>query len=55
MTHFLNDNKEHCLMVCDTKNHLIKEINLNKKTVRKIAGQVKERGFDLTGGDKADE
>lgn len=38
MCHFLNDYNEHCLMVCDTKNHLIREINLHKKTVTKIAG-----------------
>ena len=50
MTHFINKDKEHCLMVCDTKNHAIREINLHKKTVRKVAGLPGVRGFDRTGG-----
>ena len=50
MCHFINSDKEHCLMVCDTKNHLIREINLHKKTVRRIAGLPGVRGFDLKGG-----
>lgn len=37
-------------MVCDTKNHLIREINLHKKTVTKVAGLVGVRGFDREGG-----
>ena len=39
-------------MVCDTKNHAIREINLHQKTVRKVAGEVPVRGFDRTGGQK---
>jgi hypothetical protein len=50
MTHFINNNNEHCLMVCDTKNHAIREINLHKKTIRKVAGVVGVRGFDREGG-----
>jgi hypothetical protein len=38
MSHFINHKNEHCLMVCDTKNHCIRELNLHTKTVRKIAG-----------------
>lgn len=38
-------------MVCDTKNHAIREINLHKKTVRKVAGTVPVRGFDRKGGE----
>jgi hypothetical protein len=52
MTHFVNDKKEHCLMVCDTKNHCIREINLHKKTVKKVAGLPEVRGFDREGGKK---
>lgn len=52
MTHFINDNHEHCLMVCDTKNHIVKEVNLHKKTVRRVVGQTGMRGFDRTGGKK---
>jgi len=55
MTHFINEDKEHCLMVCDTKNHLIKEVNLHKKTVKKVAGLTGIRGFDRVGGNKAEE
>lgn len=55
MCHFINESNEHCLMVCDTKNHLIREINLHKKTVKRVAGLPGVRGFDLEGGGKAEE
>ena len=42
-------------MVCDTKNHLIREINLHNKTVRKIVGKAGERGFDTKGGKDIDD
>ena len=37
-------------MVCDCKNHAIREVNLHAKTVRKVAGLPGVRGFDRTGG-----
>jgi hypothetical protein len=37
-------------MACDTKNHLIRELNLHTKTVRTIAGIYGVRGFDRKGG-----
>jgi len=52
LTHYLSDKDEHCLMVCDTKNHLIREVNLNKREVRTVSGQTRVRGFDRKGGVK---
>ncbi|CDW76170.1 nhl repeat-containing protein 2-like [Stylonychia lemnae] len=52
MTHFVNSKGEHCLMVCDTKNHCIREVNLHQKTVKKVAGLPGVRGFDREGGKK---
>lgn len=52
MTHFQNDNGEHCLLVCDTKNHAMRLVNLHSKTVVKVAGNVGVRGFDREGGNK---
>ena len=40
-------------MVCDVKNHLVREVNLNTKRVRHIAGLQGVRGSDVVGGDKA--
>ncbi len=40
------------MMICDVKNHLIREINLHEKTVRHVAGVKGKRGQDMTGGDK---
>jgi hypothetical protein len=40
-------------MVCDTKNHTIREVNLHKRTVKKVAGIPGVRGFDRTGGKKS--
>lgn len=39
-------------MVCDVKNHLIREINLHSKQVRHIVGKKGVRGTDVTGGEK---
>jgi len=49
MSHYTNSKNEHCLIVCDVKNHLIRELNLNTKTTRHIAGKLGERGHDLKG------
>lgn len=49
MTHYINDKKEHCLLVCDVKNHLIRELNLNTKKTRHISGKLGERGHDVKG------
>ena len=46
MCHFINNLDQHCLMLCDTKNHLIREINLNTKQVRKVAGVEGVRGHE---------
>ena len=51
LCHYLNSKGEHCLMVCDVKNHLIRKVNLHKKYVRHIAGIKGVRGSDLTGGE----
>ena len=37
-------------MVCDVKNHLIREINLQSKQVRHVAGVKGVRGGDVIGG-----
>ena len=50
--HFINSSGQHCLMVCDVKNHLIREINLHSKQVRHIVGKKGVRGTDVTGGEK---
>ena len=50
MCHFVNDEGEHCLMLCDVKNHLIREANLHTKQVRHISGTKGVRGHDLSGG-----
>ena len=50
MCHFVNNQGEHCLMLCDVKNHLIREANLHTKQVRHIAGVKGVRGHDLSGG-----
>lgn len=45
-----NPDGDQCLIVCDTRNHLLREVNLRTKTVKTIAGVPKERGFDRSGG-----
>ena len=56
MCHFVNEKKEHSLLVCDTKNHRLREVNLHSKTVKKVAGDKPGvRGFDLRGGKAANE
>jgi len=40
----------HCLLLCDVKNHLIREANLHTKQVRHVAGVKGVRGHDLRGG-----
>jgi hypothetical protein len=50
MCHFINSEQEHCLLLCDVKNHSIREINLHSKTVTTICGKVGKRGYDYTGG-----
>ena len=52
MCHFVNEDNEHCLMVCDVKNHLVREINLNRKTVRHVSGLKGVRGCDTVGGQR---
>lgn len=46
----MNENSEHCLLLCDVKNHLIREANLHTKQVRHIAGIKGVRGHDMRGG-----
>ena len=50
LCHFVNGDGHHCLMICDVKNHLIREANLHTKQVRHIAGVKGVRGHDLSGG-----
>ena len=38
-------------MVCDVKNHLIREINLHSKSVRHVSGIRGVRGADTVGGE----
>jgi len=40
------------LLVCDVKNHLIREINLTTKLVRTVTGKSGFRGNDYVGGSK---
>jgi len=47
-----NDAGQKCLVICDTRNHLIREANLETQTVRTLAGIPKQRGFDRHGGQK---
>ena len=37
-------------MVCDVKNHLMREVNLQTKQVRHVAGVKGVRGADVVGG-----
>ena len=37
-------------MICDVKNHVVREANLHTKQVRKVAGVPGIRGQDLEGG-----
>ena len=53
MCQFINDQGEHCLLLCDVKNHLLREANLHTKQVRHIAGVKGVRGHDLRGGNLA--
>ena len=48
--HFINAEGQHCLMVCDVKNHLVREVNLHTKQVRHVAGVKGVRGGDVIGG-----
>lgn len=51
MCHFVNQsNGHHMLLVCDVKNHCLREVDMNDKTVRKVAGVVGKRGHDRMGG-----
>ena len=50
MCHFVNPEGHHCLLLCDVKNHLIREANLHTKQVRHISGVKGVRGHDLRGG-----
>lgn len=52
LCHFVNGKNEHCLMVCDVKNHLVREVNLSMRTVRHIAGLRGVRGNDTIGGER---
>lgn len=38
-------------MVCDVKNHLVREVNLSRGTVRHVAGLRGVRGNDTLGGE----
>lgn len=38
MCPFVNQQGEHCLLLCDVKNHLIREANLHTKQVRHVSG-----------------
>lgn len=50
MCHFVNSEGQNCLMLCDVKNHLIREANLHTKQVTHVAGVKGVRGHDLSGG-----
>ena len=50
MVHFKNNKDQHCLLLCDTKNHCIREANLHEKTVKKVVGLPGVRGNDIIGG-----
>jgi hypothetical protein len=41
---------DHILLVCDVKNHLLREVNLNKKSVKTVSGKAEVRGNDRSGG-----
>jgi hypothetical protein len=44
-----------CLLVCDTKNHLIREVDLETKKVKTVGGRPTKRGFDRRGGGRLEE
>ena len=50
LCHFIDSNGHHCLMVCDVKNHLMRQVNLHTKEVSHRAGVRGVRGGDLLGG-----
>lgn len=50
LCHFINKEGQHCLLLCDVKNHCIREANLHTKVVRHVAGIPGVRGRDLQGG-----
>ena len=50
--HFTNPEGQLCLMVCDVKNHLVREVNLITKQVRHITGVKGVRGSDVIGGER---
>ena len=52
LCHYINANGEHCLLLCDVKNHCIREANLNTKQVRHISGEIGVRGRDSLGGNQ---
>lgn len=52
MSHFVDLNGNHCLLVCDVKNHLVRQVNLNTKLVTHVAGVPRVRGRDTIGGEK---
>lgn len=47
LCHLYRDNM-HFIYLCDTKNHAIREININKKEVLTVIG-TGEKGFDREG------
>jgi hypothetical protein len=50
LCHYQNEASEYCLLLCDVKNHCIREANLHTKQVRHVAGVPGVRGRDPTGG-----
>jgi len=52
MCHRINEQGQHCLLLCDVKNHLIREANLHTKEVRLVSGVLGVRGHDLRGGNE---
>lgn len=51
MCHF-RENETDYLLVCDVKNHCIREIDLKERKVRKVVGIFGRKGSDLLGGEK---
>lgn len=43
--HFIDKTSgDHCLLICDVKNHLVREANLRLRTVRRVLGVPGVRG-----------
>ena len=47
MCHYYSPHKHHCILICDTKNHVIREANLHTKNTRHVTGLDGVRGHDM--------